>query len=57
MFSLFQTQTPVSFPQTSAQECSRNTEDMAWLHSKGTFQTNGEGKPEPGMAIDILIML
>lgn len=43
--------------QPSAQESNHYTEDMARLHSKGTFQTNGEGKPEPGKAIDILIML
>lgn len=43
--------------QVSAQEGNRYTEDMAGLHSKGMFQTNGEGKPAPGTAIDILIML
>lgn len=45
------------FLQPSAQEGNHYTEDMAGLHSKGTFQTNGEGKPAPGTAIDILIML
>lgn len=43
--------------QLSAQEGNHYTEDMAGLHIKGTFQTNGEGKPAPGTAIDILIML
>lgn len=43
--------------QPSAQEGNHYTEDMAGPHSKGTFQTNGEGKPAPGKAIDILIML
>lgn len=43
--------------QPSAQKSNHYTEDMAGLHSKGTCQTNGEGKPEPGTAIDILIML
>lgn len=43
--------------QPSAQEGNHYTEDMAGLHSKGTFQKNGEGKQAPGKAIDILIML
>lgn len=43
--------------QLSAQEGRHYPEDMARLHSKGTFQTNGEGKPAPERAVDILIML
>lgn len=43
--------------QPSAQEGDHYTEDMAGLHSKGACQTNGEGKPEPGTAVDVLIML
>lgn len=43
--------------QPSAQEGDHYAEDMAGLRSKGTSQTNGEGKPAAGTSIDILIML